>query len=119
MDFSVFLNFDKAVFQWVEKIFDYGISGVITPILVFLTKLGDSGILWIAIGIALLFFKKTRKVGFTMLGALAVMMVCSIAAVSASAETTLQFGTTVNEQDFFQVAAEKFAELVKVAKEQL
>ena len=44
---------------------------------------------------------------------LAVMMVCSIAAVSASAETTLQFGTTVNEQDSFQVAAEKFAELVK------
>ena len=31
---------------------------------------------------------------------------------AASAETTLQFGTTVNEQDSFQVAAEKFAELV-------
>lgn len=31
---------------------------------------------------------------------------------SAMAETTLQLGTTVNEQDSFQVAAEKFAELV-------
>lgn len=31
---------------------------------------------------------------------------------SAVAETTLQLGTTVNEQDSFQVAAEKFAELV-------
>ena len=30
----------------------------------------------------------------------------------ASAETVLQLGTTVNEQDSFQVAAEKFAELV-------
>ena len=77
MDFSVFLNFDKAIFQWVEKVFDYGISAIITPILVFLTNLGDSGILWIAIGILLLFFQKTRKVGFTVLGALAVMMVCN------------------------------------------
>ena len=40
--------------------------------------------------------KKLTKL-FAMM--LAVMMVCSIAAVSASAETTLQFGTTVNEQD--------------------
>ena len=54
--------------------------------------------------------KKLTKL-FAMM--LAVMMVCSIAAVSASAETILQFGTTVNEQDSFQVAAEKFAELVK------
>ncbi len=30
----------------------------------------------------------------------------------ATAETTIQLGTTVNEQDSFQVAAEKFAELV-------
>ena len=42
---------------------------------------------------------------------LAVMMLLSIG-VTANAETTLQFGTTVNEQDSFQVAAEKFAELV-------
>lgn len=32
---------------------------------------------------------------------------------SAMAETMLQLGTTVNEQDSFQVAAEKFAELVE------
>ncbi len=38
------------------------------------------------------------------------LLLCLCAA--ASAETTLQFGTTVNEQDSFQVAAEKFAELV-------
>ena len=33
-------------------------------------------------------------------------------ATAAAAETTLQLGTTVNEQDSFQVAAEKFAELI-------
>lgn len=44
---------------------------------------------------------------------LAVVMVMVMALCSfASAETTLQLGTTVNEQDSFQVAAEKFAELV-------
>ena len=32
---------------------------------------------------------------------------------SATAETVFQLGTTVNEQDSFQVAAEKFAELVE------
>ena len=36
------------------------------------------------------------------------LMLCA----AAGAETTLQFGTTVNEQDSFQVAADKFAELV-------
>lgn len=37
----------------------------------------------------------------------------ALVSVMAGAETTLQLGTTVNEQDSFQVAAEKFAELVK------
>ena len=77
MDFSVFLDFDKAIFQWVEKAFDYGIAAVITPVLKFLTVLGDSGILWIALALVLLCFKKTRKVGATVLVALAVMTVCN------------------------------------------
>ncbi len=77
MDFSVFLDFDKAIFQWVEKAFDYGISAIITPFLKFFTVLGDNGYLWIALAILLLCFKKTRKVGATVLIALGVMMVCN------------------------------------------
>ena len=77
MDFSVFLNFDKAIFQWVEKVFDYGVNAILEPILVFLTNLGDSGILWIAVAILFMCFKKTRKVGLTMAGALVVMTVCN------------------------------------------
>lgn len=42
---------------------------------------------------------------------LALMLALCVCA-SAMAETVLQLGTTVNEQDSFQVAAEKFAELV-------
>ena len=73
MDFSAFLGFDRAVFEWVERIFDYGISGVLTPILVFLTRLGGGGILWIALAIVLMIFKKTRKIGFTVAGAIICM----------------------------------------------
>ena len=41
-----------------------------------------------------------------------VLMLALCVSASAMAETVLQLGTTVNEQDSFQVAAEKFAELV-------
>ena len=41
-----------------------------------------------------------------------VLMLALCVSASAMAETVLQLGTTVNEQNSFQVAAEKFAELV-------
>ena len=41
-----------------------------------------------------------------------VLILVLCVSASAMAETVLQLGTTVNEQDSFQVAAEKFAELV-------
>ena len=45
----------------------HAIQQIHTPwldaIMIFFTKLGDDGILWIAIGTILLFFKKTRKCG--------------------------------------------------------
>ena len=45
----------------------YLINNLHTPLLdkimVFLTNLGDAGIMWIAIAIVLLFIKKTRKCG--------------------------------------------------------
>ena len=40
------------------------------------------------------------------------LALCLCMSASALAETVFQLGTTVNEQDSFQVAAEKFAELV-------
>ncbi len=44
--------------------------------------------------------------------ALLALCLSLVLTVCAGAETVLQLGTTVNEQDSFQVAAEKFAELV-------
>ena len=40
------------------------------------------------------------------------LVLCLCLCSAAMAETVFQLGTTVNEQDSFQVAAEKFAELV-------
>ena len=77
MDFSAFLSFDKAVFEWVGQIFNYGISSVISPIMTFITHLGDDGIIWIALAIILMIFKKTRKVGVVMGGALLCMLICN------------------------------------------
>ncbi|MBQ7547376.1 MAG: phosphatase PAP2 family protein [Clostridia bacterium] len=77
MDFSAFLNFDAAVFQWVNKIHDYSIDAIIEPVLVFLTNLFDTGIFWIILAAVLFCFKKTRRAGLTMAAALLVMMVCN------------------------------------------
>lgn len=57
----------------------YLINNLHTPILdktmVFLTQLGDAGIIWIAIAIILLFIKKTRKCGILMLISMALGLV--------------------------------------------
>lgn len=50
----------------------------LTSFLSFITHLGDSGLVWIVIGVLLLFFKKTRKCGFLVLMSL---LVCSVFAL--------------------------------------
>lgn len=45
----------------------------LTPFMVHFTRLGNSGKIWIAISILLLFSKKTRKMGITALAALLLM----------------------------------------------
>lgn len=77
MDFSVFLNFDKAIFQWVDRLLETQLAAILSPILVFLTNLGEGGIIWIAVAILLMCFKKTRRAGFTVAGALVIMLVCN------------------------------------------
>lgn len=71
--FDKFLDFDLAVFEWVQ-----GIQGkFMTALMVTITTLGDEGIIFIAMGIVFLFFKKYRKVGFAILIALVVMLLCN------------------------------------------
>lgn len=67
------LNFDLSVFQAVDSIR----SGALDVIMEIITRLGDAGIIWILLGLVLFISKKYRKIGFTVLVALIVMVVCN------------------------------------------
>ena len=56
-------QFEASIILWIQE----NLRGVMDGFWLFITHLGDDGIRWIALGIALLFCKKTRPIGFTML----------------------------------------------------
>lgn len=58
---------DVAILLWMQE---YLRADFLTPLWKAITFLGDKGWFWIALGIGLLLFKKTRKVGLTVLLAL-------------------------------------------------
>ncbi len=72
--FDSFLHFDLRIFEWIQT---FNSSAILTPILKIITTLGEGGIIFILMGLILLFTKKYRKAGFAMLVALAVMVVCN------------------------------------------
>lgn len=61
---------DFNILYWIDKLH----HPVLDKIMIFLTNLGDAGILWIAIAVILLFFKKTRKCGILM----GVSLICGL-----------------------------------------
>ena len=73
-EFALWLNhtfygFDAAVFAFTHSLAELA-GGIFTPLLGFITFLGESGWFFIALGVAFLFFQKTRKIGIAMLIAL-------------------------------------------------
>lgn len=58
------LNFDEAALLFIQETLR---CTFLTPIMIFITRLGDTGFIWILLGLALLFPKKTRRGGFDML----------------------------------------------------
>lgn len=69
--FDSLLGFDLAVFDWVQSIQSHFLTAIMTTI----TTLGDEGIIFIVLGLVLLFTKKYRKAGISILVALVVMLV--------------------------------------------
>ena len=56
--------FESGIILWIQE----NIRGPVGDVFwQFITHLGDEGYLWIVMGIILLFFKKTRPIGFTVL----------------------------------------------------
>lgn len=64
------LNFDLAVFEWVRETLW---NPVMDTIMTVYTHLGEGGIIWIVIGLALLITKKYRKAGIAILCSLLFM----------------------------------------------
>lgn len=54
-------DFDASILLWLQDHVRGPLDGVMTVI----THLGDKGLLWIAVTLALLFIPRTRKTGFT------------------------------------------------------
>ena len=66
------LNLDGGILIWLQETVR---GSLLTPLLVFYTHLGDSGMLWIAMSVLLLCFKKTRKAGAVSLLALLLSLI--------------------------------------------
>lgn len=64
---------DGNILLWIQE---YVRNDFLTPVMTFITKLGNAGMIWIAAAVLLLCFKKTREngllVGFSLLGTLVV-----------------------------------------------
>lgn len=56
-------QFEASIILWIQE----NLRGALDGLWLFITHLGDEGILWIILGIILLFWKKTRPIGLTML----------------------------------------------------
>lgn len=56
-------NWDVSVLNWLQE---HMANPILDGFFAFVTHLGDEGILWIALAVIFLFFKKTRKMGITM-----------------------------------------------------
>ncbi len=54
------LTFDGNFLLWIQNTFQHPL---LDRFFIFITHLGDFGILWILLGLSLLLFKKTRKTG--------------------------------------------------------
>ncbi|MBQ5590651.1 MAG: phosphatase PAP2 family protein [Clostridia bacterium] len=65
--FDAINTFEIGILDWIQKVLG---SPFCDTFFTYVTKLGDKGYIWIAIGIILLIFKKTRKFGVLLFVAL-------------------------------------------------
>lgn len=63
---ELFINTDSSIIMWIQQNLR---TPLINYIMVFITHLGDGGLIWIGISALFMFFSKTRKVGLMILSA--------------------------------------------------
>ena len=59
---TAIFNFDGSILLWIQNSLR---GGILDPIMVFITHLGDKGLFWTVLTLALMCFRKTRKAGVT------------------------------------------------------
>lgn len=65
---TAFAGYDYTILQALHKLAEAA-GGVFTPLCRAITLLGEKGIVFLALGIALMLFPKTRRMGVCMFGA--------------------------------------------------
>ena len=69
------MNIELSILDWIQTLH----TPFLDKIMVFITRLGDAGIIWIVLSIVLLLIPKTRKSGAVMVAALVVdVLLCNI-----------------------------------------
>ena len=69
------MNIELSILDWIQTLH----TPFLDKIMVFITRLGDVGIIWIVLSIVLLLIPKTRKSGAVMVAALVVdVVLCNI-----------------------------------------
>lgn len=78
------MNIELSVLDWIQTLH----TPFLDKIMVFITRLGDAGIIWIVLSIVLLLIPKTRKSGAVMVVALVVdVLLCNIVLKNLVART--------------------------------
>ena len=78
------MNIELSILDWIQT----SHTPFLDKIMVFITRLGDAGIIWIVLSIVLLLIPKTRKSGAVMVAALVVdVVLCNIVLKNLVART--------------------------------
>ena len=78
------MNIELSILDWIQTLH----TPFLDKIMVFITRLGDAGIIWILLSIVLLLIPKTRKSGAVMVVALVVdVLLCNIVLKNLVART--------------------------------
>ena len=78
------MNIELSILDWIQTL----PTPFLDKIMVFITRLGDAGIIWIVLSIVLLLIPKTRKSGAVMVAALVVdVLLCNIVLKNLVART--------------------------------
>ncbi len=78
------MNIELSILDWIQTLH----MPFLDKIMVFITRLGDAGIIWIVLSIVLLLIPKTRKSGAVMVAALVVdVVLCNIVLKNLVART--------------------------------